>query len=97
MKKVGLSNCTVCDGGLRTSLFLSSIFRLLIDSKDELLSHTFTFAVLLYARKFECRFVTLGCDQAPACARCILLAGMVQQPHPVLEGFIQSVDLMDST
>lgn len=46
VKKVGLSDCTVCDGGRRTSLFLSSIFRLLIDSKDELLSHTFTFAVV---------------------------------------------------
>lgn len=42
----GLSDCTVCDGGLSTNLFLSSIFRLPIDSKGELLSHMFAFAMV---------------------------------------------------
>lgn len=29
--------------------------------------------------------------------KCILLAGLVQQPHPVLEEFVQSFHLVDST
>lgn len=44
VSKVALSDGTVC--GLRTSLFLLSIFRLPMDSKDELLSHMFAVAVV---------------------------------------------------